>query len=534
MNTPAASFRPRAARPWLYPGLIAAATVAAYLTSFAGVFLFDDLTGLVNNPALRRLPDCLLHSSRPLTQFTFFLNVVLTGAGPVGFHAVNLLIHLAAALALYAWLRILLARAPALAAFAPQADTTAFAIALLWALHPLQTESVTYIVQRAESLAGLFALLTLAAATHSFAAGSDGSRKWQLAAIACCALGMGAKAVMVTVPLAVLLLDRSFFAGTFARALRTRPGFYALLAGTWTVAVVLLAAPNDSSTSVGMQAGLPGPARYLLTQTAVITHYLRLIILPRGLCLDYAWPQFAPAAAHLPAALALAALAGATLAACARRHPAGFAGAWFFLMLLPSSSVIPLADAAFEHRLYLALAGPVALTVGVAMRAGAGRVHPAAGFALLAAAALALGLGTAVRNGAYHSQYAMWQDVVAKRPGNVRARIDLAVALAERGQLEEARDQFTRALDRLPPADRADLESGRRVSRGMLQSNAVEYQFARAHINLGLMEHVARKRPDLAIPHYEAALRAVPWDTDTATRLKLARDRVASEMPPAP
>ena len=157
---------PGRARSWICAGLIAAAAAGAYATSFLGSFQFDDIPSLLENPTVRRLwppgiplsppHGALTVSGRPILNLSFALNYAVSGYGLWSYHALNLLIHIGAALALFGIVRRTLAGAGA-----PASQGTALAVAAVWAVHPLTTESVTYVVQRAESLMGLFFLLTL-------------------------------------------------------------------------------------------------------------------------------------------------------------------------------------------------------------------------------------------------------------------------------------------------------------------------------------------------------------------------------------
>lgn len=145
-------------RRWA-PWLIALAGLAAYANSLTGVFVLDDQRWIVEYPPLRQLwppsPE-LFATSRPLVNLTLALNYAWSGLAPGSYHVVNLVIHVLAGLTLYG-----LARRALSSVSAERADGVALAVALLWLVHPIQTESVTYVIQRAESLMGLFFLLTL-------------------------------------------------------------------------------------------------------------------------------------------------------------------------------------------------------------------------------------------------------------------------------------------------------------------------------------------------------------------------------------
>ena len=180
----------------------------------------------------------------------------------------------------------------------------------------------------------------------------DGSRarrvSWSLVALVCFALGMATKEIVAAVPPLVLLYDRQFLAGSFARALRIRASFYLALAALWIGLFALLIgklvleaySPVEAGAPVGYRVTAYTPLEYARTQPAVILHYLNLVFWPHPLCLDYAWPAARATREFLPQTLAFGALGIATLVLLVRRSWLGFALAWFFVNLAPTSSVV--------------------------------------------------------------------------------------------------------------------------------------------------------------------------------------------------
>src|SRR5262245_52180510 len=427
--------------------VIVAVTAAAYTSSFGGVFVFEDGPAISDNPHIRALwplsyamaapPDTTV-SGRPIVSLSLALNYALTPE-LWGFHAVNLAIHIAAALTLFGIARRTLTKVPELSntsrkGVRPQSDTAttvAACVAVLWAVHPLQTGAVTYIVQRAESLMGLFYLLTLYCAI----------RGWSAAAIDACALGMATKESMVTAPLAVVAWDWVFA----PQQMRRRMSLYLGLAATWTIAAVLIAG-GYRSQSVGI--GLRGWAAWssLTTQAGVVAHYLRLAIVPWPLVLDYGWPRATSLAEiAIPAALVVT-LLGLTIWAFARRMPIGFAGLWFFLTLAPTSSVIPIVtEVAAEHRMYLPLAAVVAVAVWTVGRL-VGPRRTGLQMAVVALAVVVFGVMTDARNRDYRSFDGIWLDTIEKRPQSARARVNYASALLEQRRFREAEDHLRVAI----------------------------------------------------------------------------------------
>lgn len=410
------------------------AVVALYAGSLRAPLLFDDLGAIADNASIRSLATALhppadgsTTTGRPVLNLSFALTYLVSGSAPWGHRAGNILIHAAAALALLGLARrlfaaILPATAPALAT----------ALAILWAVHPLQTESVTCIAQRSESLVGLFYLLTL----YAFLRGAEGggSRGWLALSVGACLLGMGTKEVMVSAPLLVLLADRTFVAGSFAAAWRARRGYYVALAATWLLLLgLVLGGGGARGASAGLGLGV-SPWTYLLKQAEALVLYLKLSVWPHPLVLDYG-TAVAPAPAEVWwQGLVVWALVGATLWALWRRPALGFAGAAFFAILAPSSSVIPLVTQTMaEHRMYLPLAAVLGVLVAGLHRA-LGKGTPF----VLGVAAFAFTSLTFDRNRDYRDTLVIWADSVAKYPASARAQHNLAVEFQRRGRAGEA------------------------------------------------------------------------------------------------
>ena len=445
--------------------------MSAYSNSFGGVFLFDDIPHIVNNARIQRLTpiDTWLHTRRPIVNLSLALNYHEGKLAPWGYHLVNLAVHVLAGLVLFGIVRrtIVLLRGPADASIR-SATWLAAAAALLWVVHPIQSQSVTYIVQRGESMMGLFYLLTLycvirgsqsAEATHRAA-----SRLWYVAAVVCCGLGMGSKAVMVTAPLVVFLYDWVFLGRGVADMVRRRRWLYGGLAATWLVLWWVgiggvLKPEATGPATVGFAVKGVTPWQYAISQPGVMLHYLRLCVWPAGQCLDYDWPKVESAGqAVLPAMVVLVMLA-ATGWALWRKTWVGFLGAWFFVILLPTSSFIPIRDLAFEHRMYLPLAAVVLLAVvcGHEVIARLCRARPTLAVwrpwistPVVILLVLVLGLATVRRNRVYHSRKAMWRDVISIAPHNARARLGLGLILYEEGNLSGALEQYRRAVQLKP------------------------------------------------------------------------------------
>jgi tetratricopeptide (TPR) repeat protein len=436
--------------------VLIAVLALAYANSFPGAFFFDDDAAVLQNTSIRQWREVLWPpveagiGGRPFANITFALTYAVVGYGPAAYHATNLLIHAAAALVLFALARrtLLLPRirpfladgeiTARLAGGSSQATGLALAIAAVWALHPLATNIVDYASQRTEGLMALLYLTTLYAYVRST---EERPTLWSTIAVVACLLGMATKEDMVTAPALVWLYDRTFISDGFVDALKRHGGRIAAIASTWILLAALMAMSRLSARGIGF--GLSHNAfQYALTETRSIIRYLQLSLWPHSLVFDYGPIYVGWSHAWWSVALLLAALAG-TLWSLWRWPIIGFAAAWFFITVSPSSSVIPIVEQpCAENRVYLPLVGVVALVALVGYRFA--RRHAIA--ALLVAAA-ALGMATYHRNPAFASELAVWSDTVFRRPENPRALNNLGNAWLKQDRFEQASPYFEWALE---------------------------------------------------------------------------------------
>jgi len=478
-------------------GLLTLASLLAYHNSLDGPFIFDDEASITENPDLRYLattlgktPHAGTLAGRPLLGLSLWMNYALGGPEVRGYHIVNLALHILSAWALWALARRLLESPRLEDRYGKEAWGLSLAIALIWTVHPLQTESVTYVVQRAEILGALFYFFTLYSVMRSASAVDWRVSAWSVAAVLSCLLGMASKETLATAPLVALLLDRVFLAPSWRRLWRARKGLYLALAGTWIFLALLIRMSSKRMGTVGFDLGITW-WEYALTQPYYVCRYLMLSVWPSALTLDYGTYLAKTPGEVVPYAVIVSLLWALTLVALWRNPALGFCGAWFFLLLAPTSSVVPITtQTGAEHRMYLALAG----LIGPVVLGGYElwqRAYPhlpslsrAAPVLVLLLVVSALGARTIVRNDDYRSDLSIWATVVDRWPSNSRARVNLGNALAERGRLPEAITWFESAL-RLPP-DRAE-----------------------AHLSLGKALAIMGHLPE-AIDQYETALRLRP------------------------
>lgn len=522
------------ARPWrLAPVLIAAAVLLCYANAWRGPFIFDDGASILENRSILSLdrgvwspPFETPVAGRPLVNLTFALNYAAGGFDVTGYHAVNIALHLACALLLYGVTRRALA-----------SDGAGLAAAVLWAVHPLATEAVTYITQRSDQLMAACLLGALYASIRAHAEARPG--RWLAGAVAVTALGMGAKESMAVAPVLIAAYDRVFHFPTWRDAFRARGRLYLALAATWLILPLELMGGARGLTA-GFTALNASPWTYLLEQTRMITRYLRLSVLPVGLVINYGWPQVVTLADVWPYAAGVTALGAATVAGVSRASKAGYAGLWVFVTLAPTSSFIPITtEVGAERRMYVPLMAIVTLLVALGRwawrRWASASAEGRAPVIAVSAVALILGLGTGARNGEYQSSLALAETTWQRYPTPAAASM-YGTELAAAGRLMEAERFLRLAAPSFPPghyylatvlSTRGKTDEAVREFDAYIANELPQLDQVRTARLLAADLLVKAARFDEASRHYEALL-AVYAD-DAEARLRLADVRVRQE-----
>ncbi|WP_173046664.1 tetratricopeptide repeat protein [Nitrospira sp. KM1] len=427
--------------------LAASATVATYAGAVYGDFQFDDVPAILENPHLERWETFLGHLGhmvRPALYGTLLIDRSLYGTGPTGYHVLNLLLHLGSGLLIY---RILSH------AVTEDIRQPAFWTALLFLIHPIQTEAVTYISGRASGLMAFFYLLALTlyleAATHR--RNSISSRRYLIGALISFMLALGSKETAMTFPFVLLLwdplirrLDHAELRRTF---LSSHLPFWLVLfaAGLWT-----WSHPRYSALAQ-FSFGLRPFWDNLLSELHAAVYALLLLVCPWKQNFDHDLPVL-HSLSEWPMPidmLLLSGMAGGALIAARRLPLFSFGLAWFFLQMLPTI-LIPRNDLLSERNLYLASMGPflavVALGIHLISRLIVTLpylklVRVAAG-SLIIALVVTLCLVTVQRNALYRDPLLLWSDTVAKSPRKARPHNNLGHSLAQRGDWSRAIDEF--------------------------------------------------------------------------------------------
>ena len=430
--------------------LLAGAVVAVYLNSFQGVFQFDDYNVIVDRVGVHSWGAFLAglpRGIRPLLKFTYTLNWT-SGLGLFGFHLVNVTLHAANAVMLFF-----------LASRIVGPSATRFAVllpALLFAVHPVQTEAVTCISGRSVSLMAFFYLGSLLVYLRGRARGSR--LLLHVASPVLFLLAVASKEVALTLPFALVLCEAARLerAG-WKETLRAQAVHWAVL---FSLAVLFLAHAGYGRL---LEAcfGIRGVASNLFTQLHGIVYLLSRLVRPHDLNFDPDLPVFTGwTPVLLPEALFLAALLAAGFFGFSKRSPAGFGILWFFLHLVPTNSFIPRLDVANERQLYLASWGLfMALAAGAdLLREKRGARWPTAVAALLV---IALGVLTVSRNMVYRSEVTLWEDTVRKSPEKARTWNNLGYAYDQAGRFHDAETAYLRALR---------IDPGYGLARGKLKA----------------------------------------------------------------
>ena len=419
------------------PAILAAAVVLAYVNALGGAFQFDDYNVIVHNPAVHSLA-AWLHSMpgiRPLLKLSYALSWTF-GAGPFGFHVFNIAIHAVNTILVY-WL---------LRAVGPEAMSfgwAPFVGALLFALHPVQTEAVTYVCGRSVSLMALFYLTSVLVWLHSDRV--PGATPWRMLSAGLFAAALLVKETAITLPFALLLLDavRAPHRPSMREAVR-RQAWHWLVLGA---AFVLIAVSPTYRKFLETGLSTRGAFDNLLTQANAIWYLASQLLLPWRVNVD---PDL-PVISTWSTAVALQMLAITALVALGLRNLhkltwLAFAILWFFVHLAPTNSLLARLDVANDRQLYLASIG-MFYAVGVVAQALLERTNRRMLVAAVAGLMLAaLGLVTILRNQTYASQVAFWQDAAAKSPSKARVANNLGYAYQQEGRFEAARAEYKRAI----------------------------------------------------------------------------------------
>lgn len=512
--------------PLYHSILIVLLGILAYSNSFHVPFVFDDHFSIIDNGVVHDIRNFFFNSSgyeynprRFIGYLTFALNYHWGGLDVTGYHVVNLAVHIINALLVYELVtlsfRTPLMKGPVQERRTIRSGLIAFFSAAMFAVHPLQTEAVTYIVQRLASMAAMFYLGSLCLYIWfrlSQDGGETGWRSYMLygLSLVSAVLAMKTKEIAFTLPLMVVVYEWVFF----GRGDMRRRVLWALplLA---TAVIIPLSMLNvgkplgkvlsDVSQVTAVQTSM-SRWEYLMTQFRVIVTYMRLLFFPVGQNLDYDYPSYS-SLLEPQVAISFVFLSGLVLLAVVFLRRAGRGGdaslrlvsfgiLWFFITLAVESSIIPIVDVIFEHRVYLPSAGLfVSLASGVFLLAGEKTVKGmSSGAVVLAAVVVVLTGATYARNTIWASEGNLWEDAASKSPLKARPHNNLGPIYFDEGKLDLAIEHYKIALKLDPEHLYAHNNLGNAYQAKGLMDEAIEQygialkldpEYSSAHVNLG-------------------------------------------------
>ena len=425
-----------------------------YSNTFSSSLHFDDIPYILNNSSLGNIGNLRGIWDYFPTRFIVFLTLAVNYSfgklNVFGYHVVNLGIHLGSAILVW-WLTLLIFLTPALkeTKLSPYARQIALFVGMLFVVHPVQTESVTYISQRSASLVGFLYFLSLCLYFKSRLA-HDGQKatvvSWIFysASLIAGLMSQFTKENAVTLPLMILACEFFFFRDDKGMRWRYALPFLIMLP-VIPVTLVFTKPPTFEEA----QRVLPMPHHYSLwTQARVLVTYIRLLFLPFNQNLDYDYPVY-ESLMQLPVLMSFAFL-GFILAAAVRlfrQHRfISFGIIWFFIVLLPESGALPLGDAIFEHRIYLALAGFGFAVAGALFSVREERLRELV-YPSLATVILLFAILSFQRNKIWKDEVTLWSDVIAKSEHKARGYNNRGSAYLDMGMLDEALADFNQVLE---------------------------------------------------------------------------------------
>ena len=540
----------RISSPWFACSLIALVAVVIYSNIYRGPFVFDGTVQIEEKVQIRDLKNYLspsaLLSSRPIVEATFALNYRFGRLDPFGFHLVNVLVHVINGFLVYFLACNVFKRlySSSMGQFAPVVASTSKAnpkrvtsrtrraienkkraasqsliplmalfAALIFVAHPIQTQAVTYTVQRYTSIAAMFYLASVllyirARALYSGANGTGSSPKALAYFTLSFFCGMSAflsKENTASLPGVIILSEYLLFDRTwqgwkkkivwFGSVFLLLGVFFLYVSGFFRGDLQFGSLLEDVS-GLMKETGAVSRWSYLCTQFNVVAIYIRLLFIPIGQNLDYMYPfKTGFFDGYTPAAfLFLIAIIGLGIWNIKKRPVISFGIFWFFITLSVESSIIPISDALFEHRLYLPIFGFVLIVVYLVFDLLKERRSWAV--TLLISIIICLGVTTYERNRVWQDPITLWTDVVSKNPKNHRGHNNLGLALNDQGR-------FNLAV------------------RHLLEALRIKPGFALAHTNLGAV-FLRQGRVEEAIDHLSAALLITPFSVQAHNSLGVA------------
>ena len=504
-----------------------------YASTLGGPFVFDDLRRITENHSIRITElnaENLIEAAfgeqsakaRPIGNITFGLNYYFHQYSPEGYHIVNIIIHILAGIFLIIFIKTTL-NLPSQKSEIDQPFMVALFAALLWLVHPIQTQSVAYIVQRLNSLAALFYILAFWLYVRGRLAGQAGKKwGWFGGAALAWVFALGCKQNAATLPFFIFLYDWYFFQDLSADWLKRKFKFALLVCVVFSLVALLYLGldPLEKLSSIKDFANKEFTlSERVMTQFRVVVHYVSLIIFPHPsrLNLDYDFPlstSLINPFTTLLSLIAIGGLIGLAIYLAKKERLISFCILWFFGNLVIESSIIPLAII-FEHRIYLPSMMVCLIPVVLVYRY---IKIDWVKVGLLGLLMIGLSVWTYQRNRVWENKVTLWSDVVKKSPNKARPNFNLAAAFSEQKRDKEAIPLYHRALEINPNLAEPNINLGEALERQDKIGEAAEHYRAalqidpdlpEAHNNMGAI--LAKQgRGEEAISFYQNALKLRP------------------------
>ncbi|MFC1573614.1 tetratricopeptide repeat protein [Candidatus Latescibacterota bacterium] len=528
--------------PYIYSILLIVG-IALYANTFHNQFVFDDTPSIVDNTYIKDFASLVsafnIYPTRIFGLFTFALNYHFHQLDVTGYHVVNLAIHILASCVVY-WLITLTLSTPAMRSdnISAQKKIIAALGALIFLTHPIQTQAVSYIVQRLASLATLLYLTSLSLYIKArLMKNRLRKRAFLFAGAGLCTLtGMVTKETLFTLPFAVLVSEFFLFReshhvtpqATLRKWIRYVPVlFFAVL----IPCLIMFGKIPVFNPRISQRFGgdpLITPFLYMITQWKVIITYIRLIFIPAGQNLDHDIPlsNTIIEPETLVSFFLLAALAFLAFRLFRKYRIISFGIVWFFLTISVESSIIPIPNVMFEHRLYLPMFG-FCLAAPASFYYLLGKTRMKTVVIMIVSLACVYSVLTYGRNRIWKNEFTLWSDVVKKSPDKARPHYNLGKALIEKKQYDRAREEFSRALRIHPGHIKALVSIGNSYFDEENYSKAMDYfskaiiqvpDCAEAYYNRG-NTHLRLKHYNEAILDYNRAMRSMYWHPDFFSNL---------------
>ncbi len=510
--------------------VLALSIASIYSNTLQSPFIFDSVLNIKNNANIRlseltakgltRAAFDAVDPYRPVSNLSFALNYYIHGYDVTGYHLVNILIHISTAFLIYFFVKTTL-QTPSMASKREHTFWLPFLTALIWAVHPVQTQSVTYVVQRMNSMAAMFYIFSLLLyAKGRLARGKK--KTWALFAgcVITGLLALGSKQIAGTLPFFIILYEWFFFQGLRGSWFKRHYLYWAGLLAVFVLAALIYLGLHPVarlSTEYAYQDF--SILHRALTQFRVVIYYLSLMVFPHPsrLNLDYdfslSYSLIEPITTLLSFGIILG-LLGLGIYFAKKERLLSFCILWFFGTLVIESSVIPLA-LVFEHRLYLPSMGVCLVAVLLGSRYVKSRRVKIGAVCLVA---LVFSVWTYQRNEVWKDDVVFWRDCASKSPEKGRPYLNLGVALRERGKFDESIKAFYKALQFDPGDEKVHFNLGVALEKQGKTDEAIKYylnalkikeDFADAHNNLGIAL-VNQGKYDEAIAHHLEAIRIRP------------------------